>query len=319
LSLGDRLRAHGFSPKKRFGQNFLTDVHASRTIAEAATTPTGGTVLEIGPGLGALTRHLVERAARVIAVEYDREILPLLTEELPAPLADGRLRIIEADALDLELDWLAPFAGGPRPHSIAGNLPYLITGRLIERATQLADAIDRAVFMVQLEVADRLIAAPGTDAYGALSVFVQAAFEVKKVITVRGGAFFPRPNVDSAVVLLVPHRPRRAVETKAFQTVVKAAFGMRRKTLRNTWKGLFGWSKAELEANATSAGISLDARGETLGVEAFARMAALAGERVEHPQRGPHPLNPLLPGGEGEAPRSSSEPLSPWERGGGEG
>lgn len=285
MSLGDRLRAHGFSPKKRFGQNFLTDVHAARTIAEAATTPAGGTVLEIGPGLGALTRHLVERAAKVVAVEYDREVIPLLTEELPGPLADGRLRIIEADALDL--DWLAPLEGGPRPHGIAGNLPYLITGRLIERATQLADAIDRAVFMVQLEVADRLIAGPGTEAYGALSVFVQAAFEVKKVITVRGGAFFPRPNVDSAVVLLVPHRPRRAAETKAFQTVVKAAFAMRRKTLRNTWKGLFGWSKEQLEAHAASAGISLDARGETLGVEAFARMAALAGERGGAPAAEP--------------------------------
>ena len=285
MSLGDRLRAHGFSPKKRFGQNFLTDVHASRAIAEAATTPTGGTVLEIGPGLGALTKHLVERAAKVVAVEYDREILPLLTEELPEPLADGRLAILSADALTI--DWLAPIKDGPRPHAIAGNLPYLITGRLIERATQLADDIDRAVFMVQLEVAERLIAGPGTDAYGALSVFVQAAFEVKKVITVRGGAFFPRPNVDSAVVLLVPHRPRRAVETKAFQTVVKAAFGMRRKTLRNTWKGMFGWSKEELSANAVSAGISLDARGETLGVEAFARMAALAGERGGSPAEEP--------------------------------
>ena len=275
MSLGDRLRAHGFSPKKRFGQNFLTDVHASFKIAEAATTPTGGTVLEIGPGLGALTKHLVERASKVVAVEYDREIIPLLTEELPEPLSDGRLSIIEGDALDL--DWLAPIKDGPRPHAIAGNLPYLITGRLLERATQLADEIDRAVFMVQLEVAERLIAAPGTDAYGALSVFVQAAFEVKKVITVRGGAFFPKPSVDSAVVLLIPHRPRRAQETKAFQAVVKAAFGMRRKTLRNTWKGLFGWSKEELEANATACGISLDARGETLGVEAYARMAALAG------------------------------------------
>jgi 16S rRNA (adenine1518-N6/adenine1519-N6)-dimethyltransferase len=223
----------------------------------------------------------VERAAKVVAVEYDREIIPLLTEELPEPLADGRLTIIEGDALDL--DWLAPIKDGPRPHAIAGNLPYLITGRLIERATQLADEIDRAVFMVQLEVAERLIAGPGTDAYGALSVFVQAAFEVKKVITVRGGAFFPKPNVDSAVVLLIPHRPRRALETKAFQAVVKAAFGMRRKTLRNTWKGLFGWSKEELEANAAASGISLDARGETLGVEAFARMAALAPKRDEDP------------------------------------
>ncbi len=130
--------------------------------------------------------------------------------------------------------------------------------------------------MVQAEVAERLAAEPDTEAYGALTVFVQAAFAVKKILTVKGGAFYPRPEVDSAVVLLIPHRPRKAAETEAFRALVKGAFGARRKTLRNAWKGIFGWSREELEAKATAAGISLDARGETLGVEAFARLAGMA-------------------------------------------
>jgi 16S rRNA (adenine1518-N6/adenine1519-N6)-dimethyltransferase len=274
VSIAEVLRARGLSPKKRFGQNFLADPHAARVIAEAATTPPGGTVLEIGPGLGALTRPLLERAAQVVAVEYDRDLVPILGEELGAPIAAGKLRVVEADALDV--DWAAAIASGPRPHVIAGNLPYLITGRLLERAVGMAGALDRAVFMVQAEVADRLAAKPGAGAYGALSVFVQAAFEVKRILTVKGGGFWPRPEVDSAVVLLVPERPRRAEETDAFRAAVKAAFGTRRKTLRNAWKGLYGWSREELEARAKEAGISLDARGETLGVEAFARLAAMA-------------------------------------------
>jgi 16S rRNA (adenine1518-N6/adenine1519-N6)-dimethyltransferase len=281
VAIADLLRARGLAPKKRFGQNFLTDPHAAQRIAEAATTPPGGTVLEIGAGLGALTRPLLDRAAHVVAVERDRDLVPILTTELTAATAAGKLTIVEADALDV--DWAAAISSGPRPHAIAGNLPYLITGKLLERAVGLADAIDAAVFMVQAEVAERLVAPPDGEAYGALTVFVQAAFSVRRVLTVKGGAFYPRPEVDSAVVLLVPHRPRRAAETEAFRAVVKAAFGARRKTLRNAWKGIFGWSREELEANALAAGISLDARGETLGVEAFAKLAARAPEAAGEP------------------------------------
>ncbi|TKD06269.1 16S rRNA (adenine(1518)-N(6)/adenine(1519)-N(6))-dimethyltransferase RsmA [Polyangium fumosum] len=274
MSIAERLRSRGLSPKKRFGQNFLVDVSASRAIAEAATTPPGGTVLEIGPGLGALTRPLLERAAKIVAIERDRDLVPLLSAELEAPIAEGRVSILEADAL--AVDWAAELVG-PRPHVLAGNLPYQITGALLERATGLADRIDRAVFMVQAEVADRLVAPPGSKTYGALTVFVQAAFDVKRLLTVRGGAFYPRPDVDSAVVVLAPHRPARAVETDAFREAVRSAFGARRKTLRNAWRGLYGWSKDDLEARAREAGISLDVRGETLAVEDFARIAAMKG------------------------------------------
>lgn len=261
------LRERGLSPKKRLGQNFLLDDHACQRIAEAATTPPGGTVLEIGPGLGALTLPLLRRADRVVALERDHDLIPLLEERASGV---GALQIVAGDALDA--DWSA-LLEGPAPHSIAGNLPYLITGRLLERSIELSARIDRAVFMVQAEVADRLLADPGTKAYGALTVFTRAAFDVTRLLTLKGGAFYPRPEVSSSVVVLVPRRPPVAEETPAFRAVVKAAFGARRKTLRNAWKGLFSWTAEELAANAARAGVDLDARGETLGPEEFARMA----------------------------------------------
>jgi 16S rRNA (adenine1518-N6/adenine1519-N6)-dimethyltransferase len=274
VSIAERLRDRGLRPKKSFGQNFLADPHAARVIAEAATTPPGGTVLEIGAGLGALTRPLLERAARVVAIERDRDLVPLLRDELSEAEAAGRFTLLEADAASI--DWLAALAAGPRPHVVAGNLPYQITGRLLELATHAAGSIDRAVFMVQAEVAERLVAAPDGESYGALSVFVQAAFDVKRLLTVKAGAFYPRPEIDSAVVVLDPAKPARAVETDAFRSAVRAAFAARRKTLRNAWKGLYGWSREELDANAAAAGIALDRRGETLAVEDFARLASRA-------------------------------------------
>jgi 16S rRNA (adenine1518-N6/adenine1519-N6)-dimethyltransferase len=262
----------GVVPKKRLGQNFLTDPHAARVIAAAASTPEGGTVLEIGPGTGALTMPLAERAARVVAVERDPDLLPVLRERLGEAIESGRVTLIEGDAT--ALDWAALVADGPRPRTVAGNVPYLITGRLIEMAVEAADHFDGAVFMVQKEVADRLIAKPGSKEYGALTVFTAAAFDVARVLVVRAGSFFPRPAVDSAVVTLTPTRPRRAAETEAFRAAVKAAFGMRRKTLRNAWRDLLGWSQEEIAARAAAAGVSLDARGETLSVEQFRDMVA---------------------------------------------
>ena len=259
------------APKKRFGQNFLTEPRTARLIAEAATTPEGGTVLEIGPGTGALTAPLLSRA-RVIAIERDPDLLPGLRERFAPDIDSGRLTLIEGDATTI--DWPPLLSPGPRPHTLAGNVPYLITGRLIELATACADALDAVVFMVQKEVADRLCAAPGTKDYGALTVFTQAAFKIERILTVRAGSFFPRPAVDSAVVRFTPERPRRALETDAFRAAVKAAFGMRRKTLRNAWRDLLGWSDAEIAARAEAAGIDLTARGETLSVEQFRAMTA---------------------------------------------
>ena len=270
------LRRVGLAPKKGFGQNFLVSPHAIEAIARACVPDDElqkARVLELGAGLGALTSALVTRARKVVAVERDRDLVPILHEELAAPIAEERLQIIEGDAQTAEP---AELLGPPEPGSrrvLAGNLPYQITGRLLERAVAHADDVDRVVFMVQLEVADRLAAAPGTKAYGALTVFVRAAFEVKKLFDVSRGSFHPAPDVTSAVVRLEPRRPRIAEETDMFRALVKGAFGARRKTLRNAWSGVA--EPERIREAAARAEISLDARGETLDVEAFARMAAL--------------------------------------------
>jgi 16S rRNA (adenine1518-N6/adenine1519-N6)-dimethyltransferase len=262
-------RERGLVPKKSFGQNFLVDPNVSRRVAELACEPPGGTVVEIGAGLGALTEALLPRASRVIAIERDRDLCPILRDAFADAIAKGALEIVEADAKKADLSEL--FASGPAPRVLAGNLPYQLTGPLLERTCELASAIDRAVFMVQAEVADRLLAPPASDAYGALTVFVSAAFDVARAMNVGRGAFHPRPGVDSAVVVLSPLRPPRATEDDRFRETVRAAFAQRRKTLRNAWSAL--GAPAEIEARARAAGIDLGRRGETLSVEDFARFA----------------------------------------------
>jgi len=268
VKASELLRARGLRPKKSFGQSFLQDEGICGRIATLATTPAGGTVVEIGAGLGALTRPLLARAARVVAIERDRDLVPILQAELGAEPA---LELVEADAATH--DWGASLAPGPAPRVIAGNLPYAITGKLVSRVVAHRDSLDRAVLMMQREVADRLVAEPGSSAYGAASVFAQAAFDVARALRVAAGAFWPVPQVDSAVVVLTPPPEPRAGETPTFREVVKRAFAQRRKTLRNAWKGLGGRSPRDLARLAEAAGIDLSARGETLVVEDFARMA----------------------------------------------
>jgi 16S rRNA (adenine1518-N6/adenine1519-N6)-dimethyltransferase len=269
------LRRAGLHAKKGFGQNFLVSPHVVSSIARACVPDDEvgrAEVVELGAGTGALTSELVARARRVVAVERDRDLVPLLRAELAEPVAKGALEIVEGDAQAVEVGALFR---GDGPRVLAGNLPYQITGRLLERAVTQAESLDRVIFMVQLEVAERLAAEPGSKIYGALTVFVRAAFRVRKLFTVSPGSFHPAPDVTSAVVLLEPERPRRAEETDTFRAVVKGAFGARRKTLRNAWSNL-GPADAVARA-AEAAGISLDARGETLDVDAFARMAKALG------------------------------------------
>lgn len=261
------LRRAGLYPKKGFGQNFLVSPHVVEAIA-AACVPDAelgvANVIELGAGLGALTAALAPRASRVVAVERDRDLIPLVREELAAY---ENVTIVEGDAQAIDPVVLLP--EGPRV--LAGNLPYHITGRLLEQAVIHADALDRVVFMVQLEVAERLAASPGNKIYGGLTVFVNAAFRVRKLFEVSPGSFHPAPEVTSAIVELIPVRPRITLETDTFRALVKGAFGARRKTLRNAWSRV---ADPELvRAAAEASGISLDLRGETLGVEAFATMA----------------------------------------------
>lgn len=262
------LRGAGLSPKKSFGQNFLIDANIANAIASACVhdDEKNATVVELGAGLGALTSLLAARASRVIAVERDRDLVPLLRESMKSlPVVE----VVEDDAQSIDL--AARFANAAPPRVLCGNLPYQITGKLLGIATRNAELFDRAIFMVQKEVADRLRASPSTKDYGALTVFAQAAFDVTIVRTVPPGAFFPPPDVTSAVVAMTTTRPPRARETEAFRSLVKAAFAQRRKTLRNAWRAL-GAEKIEAAANA--ANVSLDARGETLDVEMFAKMAS---------------------------------------------
>jgi 16S rRNA (adenine1518-N6/adenine1519-N6)-dimethyltransferase len=255
------LREAGLSPKKSFGQNFLVNEGITERIAEACVPEDErgrARVVEIGAGTGALTARLAARARSVAAVERDRDLVPILQRAMPE-----NVEIIEGDAQTVDLRSLL---GDETPRVLCGNLPYQLTGRLLRRATELVQNLERAVFMVQEEVADRLEAEPRSKDYGALTVFVRAAFDVRRVVTVSRGSFHPPPDVTSAVVELRPHVV--AEETPAFQRLVKAAFEMRRKTLRNAW------SKLGVEEAAKAAGIDLERRGETLSVEEFARVAS---------------------------------------------
>ncbi len=263
------LDRYGLRAKKHFGQNFLADPGLAARIAALATPQAGGSVVEIGAGLGALTAPLLDRAARVTAIERDRDLIPALNDRFSNAIEDGRLTVLEADAK--QVDYSALLAG-PQPRVLAGNLPYQITGPLLEIAVGMAPQVARVVVLVQLEVADRLAARPATAAYGALTVFVQAQFAVDRALVVRRGAFYPQPGVDSAVVVLTPHARPVTEETPIFREVVHAAFAQRRKKLRNAWRAL--QLDDRLEATARRAGIDLDARGETLQPADFARMAA---------------------------------------------
>jgi 16S rRNA (adenine1518-N6/adenine1519-N6)-dimethyltransferase len=267
------LREAGLRPKKSFGQNFLVAEGIARAIARACVPDEEvgrARVVEIGAGTGALTALLAERAASVTAIERDRDLVPLLARALEGTHA----RVVEGDAQSADL---AALLGPPdAPRVLCGNLPYVITGPLLRMAVEHAERLDRVVFMVQDEVAHRLAARPGTKAWGGLTVFVRAAFDVRRLLRAPPGAFHPPPEVTSAVVELVPLRPPRARETDQFRALVRRAFEARRKTLRNAWAGLASDGES-LERAAAKAGVSLDARGETLDVDAFARMADALG------------------------------------------
>ena len=247
----------------------------SARIAELSAPHVDVEVLELGAGLGSLTAQLLPRVSRVVAVERDRDLIAPLQELFAGALSVGQLELLEADAK--AVDFEAVFRGPPRRRVIAGNLPYQLTGPLLERAVAAGRGIRRAVFLVQKEVADRLAAQPRSPEYGALTVFTQAQFEVERAFVVRRGAFYPQPNVDSAVVVFEPRAESLSEETPVFRRVVKAAFASRRKTLRNAWSGL--GERAVLEEVSRAVGVDLDARGETLSVSQFAAFARALAER----------------------------------------
>jgi 16S rRNA (adenine1518-N6/adenine1519-N6)-dimethyltransferase len=264
------LKQYGLRPKRSLGQNFLADSGLCAKIARSICPDGPGQVLEIGAGTGALTRPLLAMGCRVVAIETDSELSRVLRETLAGPLESGQLRLIEADVRDVDL--AAVLGAMPAPRRLAGNLPYHLSGLLLRRAVEVQAEVERSVFLLQLEVVERLCAAPDTEAYGALSVFVQAVAKPERAFVVKRGAFYPQPNVDSAVVVLTA-LDNPSTLSEEFTAFVRAAFEKRRKTLRNAWRGVLDLEKGELEALALAASIDLNSRGETLSVSDFERMA----------------------------------------------
>jgi 16S rRNA (adenine1518-N6/adenine1519-N6)-dimethyltransferase len=248
--------------KRRLGQHFLADPSILARIADALGTQPGETVLEIGPGPGGLTGELVKRAARVVAIEKDRDLIEPLRARFPT------VEIIEADAL--RIDWHALIDG---PFLVAGNIPYNITSPLLDKALTPPQP-RRVVFLVQKEVADRVTAAPGTSAYGALSVGVQAGSVAERLLTIPAGAFHPRPKVDSAVLRLTPRKPPLVEEAdrESFRALVVGVFGFRRKQMLRGLRELTGWDSARASLVLRTAGVGQVVRPEVLTPEDFARL-----------------------------------------------
>jgi 16S rRNA (adenine1518-N6/adenine1519-N6)-dimethyltransferase len=262
--MGDYPRA-----RKRLGQHFLTDPRILARIADALELNGTETVVEIGPGRGALTEMLLARAGRVVAIEVDRDLVPMLR----AKFASAPLTVVEADVLDVVL---SDVAGGE--FVLAGNVPYYNTTPILFQALRRPRAL-RAVYLVQREVAERVVAAAGAEEYGALSANVQALARPELLFKVPAGAFQPAPSVESAVLRITP-RPDPIIapeEEEGYRGFVQGAFGFRRKQMRRVLRTLAGIDAPTAEAALAEAGVDPDARPETLSAEQLARAWRAAG------------------------------------------
>ena len=265
----------GLATKHKFGQNFLIDNHVIERICELAELTGAETVLEVGPGIGTLTLALVQDAARVVSIEMDTALEPVLF----AHAADHSIfTYIMGDALRVPSDRIEEAAGGAPTHFIS-NLPYNVAATIILDFFQRMPVLDRAVVMVQKEVADRIAAAPGTKDYGAYTVKVALYAQVTGRFEVPPRCFMPAPHVDSAVVRLDRHAAGEAPteHPERVARVVEAAFAQRRKTIRNSMSAN-GFDKQVLDAAFEESGIAPTARAETLSVEDFVRLA----DALEH-------------------------------------
>ena len=264
------LARHGLSPKKGLGQNFLVDPRVQERIVAAAQVGPADVVVEIGAGLGALTARLGAVASKVIAIDRDAQLVPILRAELAER---PNIDIVLGDALEFDFRGAAARAG--RPLVVVGNLPYVVTSPLLFAILEAATGggvVDRAVLMVQKEFAQRMLAPPGSRIYGRLSVMAQQAADAEILFHVGPGAFLPPPAVTSTVLRLLPRaEPLAAVADPAvFARVVREAFGTRRKMLRRALEPGFGERAAGALA---AAGIEGTRRAEELSVADFARLA----------------------------------------------
>ncbi len=268
------LRRHGIAPLKRLGQNFLIDKNITEKIAEAAVLP-GENVLEIGPGPGALTLALARRAKKVVAVEIDKGMLSVLEETLHM---QENVEILHADFLEMDFPVVFREHFHGERFVVTGNLPYYITANCILKVLEAPVPAGRFTGMVQLEVAQRLAAAPGSKAYGALTASVAYFGGAATLFRVSRNCFYPRPDVDSAVIQIEPHACVDAPRA-AYLRTVRGLFAMRRKTVLNNLRA--GWN---IDGDAAArilrkADIDPGARAEQLGKEDFASLARVLSEQ----------------------------------------
>jgi 16S rRNA (adenine1518-N6/adenine1519-N6)-dimethyltransferase len=268
------LNRYGFSFQKKFGQNFLIDENVVEKIVREAGVTKDDFVLEIGPGIGTMTQILCENAREVVAVEIDKKLIPILTEDTLA--AYDNVTVINEDILKVDIAKLANERNGGRPIKVVANLPYYITTPIIMGLFESHVPLESITVMVQKEVADRMQVGPGTKDYGALSLAVQYYANPKLVLTVPASCFMPRPNVDSAVIRLTRYEepPVDVKNEKLMFQLIRAAFNQRRKTLVNSIgnSGLAVTKEQAVNAIAECA-FSPTVRGEALTLEQFAMLA----------------------------------------------
>ena len=276
------LERHGFTFKKSFGQNFLTDTNILQKIVDTAEIDNQVNVIEIGPGIGALTEFLAERSAEVMAFEIDHRLVPILADTLRD---FDNVTVVNEDILKVDLaQHIQNFKNPDLPIKVVANLPYYITTPILMHLIESGIPFSEFVVMMQKEVADRISAKPNTKAYGSLSIAVQYYMTAKVAFIVPRTVFVPAPNVDSAILKMVRRpEPAVAVEDESFFfKISKASFTHRRKTLWNNLTGYFGKTeevKDKLTKALDQAGLSPSVRGEALSLAEFASLAdALKGQ-----------------------------------------
>lgn len=276
------LQKYDFIIKKKYGQNFLIDTNILDKIIEAADITKEDFVLEIGPGIGTLTQYLCERAGKVVAVEVDKNLIPILEETL---MNYDNVEVINSDILKVDLDQLIREKGQNKRVKVVANLPYYITTPIIMQLFESKIAIDNITVMVQKEVAERIKSGPGTKDYGSISVAVQYYANPKIVANVLPNCFIPKPKIASSVLGLTPYREAavHVEDEKLFFQIVRSAFNQRRKTLTN---GLYNGGMVDLSKDEISEAISLigkakNIRGEALTLEEFAKLSNVIYEKLE--------------------------------------
>ena len=267
------IKKYEFCFQKKFGQNFLIDGHVLDKIIAGAGVTKHYMMLEIGPGIGTMTQYLAEAAGKVVAVEIDRNLLPILQETL----ADyDNVKVIHADVLSLDLEKLVQEENGGRPIKVVANLPYYITTPIIMALFEQHVPLANVTVMVQKEVAARMKSGPGSKDYGALSLAVQYYAEPYIVANVPCNCFMPRPNVDSAVIRLTRYEepPVQVKDEKMLFKIIRASFNQRRKTLQNGLNNSseLNFTKDQIAAAIAEAGFSPSVRGEALTLEQFAKL-----------------------------------------------